>query len=132
MKTLSNIKVFSGLIIFLLLFGCDKETATVAGFENSAITKVEGPTTASVGQEVLIKVSLQGNNGCAVSGQLQETVNGSTRTIAGKVNYQGDVCTQAIVYIITNYSFKASSTGVYDLKFIKADGTFIVHTITVS
>lgn len=131
MKTLRNIHLFAGLILFLTLSGCDEETATLAGSENSFITNVEGPATAKVGEELLIKVTLQGMNGCAVSGGFEESVNGNIRTIAGKVYYQGSVCTQAIVSVVANYSFKASIAGTYELRFLKADKSFITHTVTV-
>jgi hypothetical protein len=62
---------------------------------------------------------------------LQEIVNGNIRTIAGKVNYQGQVCTQALVTIVSNYSFKASAPGNYELRFLKADKTYLIHSIKV-
>lgn len=74
---------------------------------------------------------MQGNNGCAVSGVLKEMADGNVRTVAGKVNYQGDICTQAIVFLVVDYSFKASAPGTYELKFLKADKTYLNHTIKV-
>jgi hypothetical protein len=114
------------------LSSCDKEDIWDYTLENSVITKVEGPTSGVVGQEITLEVTLQGNNGCAVSGQLQETVEGNTHVIKGKVIYQGEVCTHALVSIAESYTFKASSAGTYELKFLKADKAFITHTITVS
>lgn len=125
------------LILMLILSGtfslssCDKDDVEDSGFDKSVITNVEGPS-GTVGQEIILQVTLQGNNGCAVSGQLQESVEGNTRTIKGKVIYQGEVCHQALVSIVKNYTFKASTAGTYELKFLKIDNTFITHTITVN
>ena len=131
MKTLINIKISAALIALLALGSCDKDSGTFSDNESSAITKIEGPTTSKAGEELLVKVTLQGNNGCAISGELKEIANGNLRTVAGKVNYKGEVCTQALVYLVVNYSFKTSTPGTYELKFLKADKTYLNHTIKV-
>ena len=115
----------------LSLISCDKNKVAHPGFDNSVITKVEGPVSVAVGQEIDLQVTLQGYNGCAVSGQLQENIYGNTHIIKGKVIYEGDACFQALVSIVKTYKFKGSANGTYELKFLKVDNTFITHTITV-
>ncbi|MGB4399963.1 MAG: hypothetical protein WBJ10_11380 [Daejeonella sp.] len=132
MKTLLNIMISATLITLSGVGGCNKDSGTIAANEISAITEIEGPTTARVGEEQLFKVTLQGNNGCAVSGELKEIADGNLRTVAGKVHYKGEMCTQAIVYLVVDYRFKTSRPGTYELKFLKADKTFLTHTIKVN
>lgn len=93
---------------------------------------MEGPTSVQVGQEISLEVTLQGINGCASSGEFQETGDGNTRVIKGSVIYTGEACYQALKAITKSYNFKASATGKYELKFVKADKTFITHTVTVT
>lgn len=131
MKTLFNTKISIALIVFFALGSCGKDLRTFPENESSAITMIEGPTTVKAGEELLVKVTLQGNNGCAVSGELKEIADGNLRTVAGKVHYKGEMCTQALVYLVVDYRFKASSPGTYELKFLKADKTFLTHTIEV-
>ncbi|WP_207423060.1 hypothetical protein [Desertivirga brevis] len=127
------------ILVFMLIISgtfcqisCDKDKTSDFSLENSVITKVEGPTSVAVGQEINLEVTLQGNNSCAASGQLQEKVDGNTRIIKGSVIYQGEACYQALISIAKNYTFKASSTGKYEFKFVKADKTFVTHTVMVT
>jgi hypothetical protein len=128
-------KNYLALVITLLgslLVSCDKNDVSESEFDNSVITHVEGPATAAVGQQVELMVTLQGNNGCAVSGQLQENIEGKTRVIRGKVNYQGEACHQALVPVVEIYKFQTAIKGTYELKFLKIDNTFVIHKITVN
>lgn len=129
MKTILSLIIM--LTGSLLLISCDKNELSHSGFDNSVITKVEGPASGSVGQEIDLEITLQGYNGCAVAGQLQESIYGNTRVIKGKVIYEGEACHQALVSVVKSYMFKTSSAGTYELKFLKVDNTFITHTITV-
>ncbi len=80
MKTLFNTKISIALIVFFALGSCGKDLRTFPENESSAITMIEGPTTVKAGEELLVKVTLQGNNGCAVSGELKEIADGNLRT----------------------------------------------------
>ena len=123
------------LIITLLgslLVSCDKNDVSESEFDNSVITHVEGAASTAVGQQIELKVTLQGSNGCAVSGQLQENIQGKTRVIRGTVNYQGEVCHQALVPLVEIYKFQAAIQGTYELKFLKIDNTYVIHKITVN
>ncbi|HEY0666601.1 MAG TPA: hypothetical protein VGD22_00410 [Sphingobacteriaceae bacterium] len=80
---------------------------------------------------MILKVTLFGNDGCAVAGQLKEIIEGNVRVITGKVLYKGDVCPQVITPVLVNYIFKASTAGIYVLKFQKSEDTFIIHEIKV-
>jgi hypothetical protein len=120
------------VLSLLTVAGCDKGSKSEEDPSYSVITKVEGPVSASIGQEIHIKVTLEGNNGCAVSGELHEIVAGDSRTITGKINYQGTVCPMIMVYMISDYSFKSTTPGIYQLKFLKRDGSYINHSVTVN
>lgn len=126
------IALFTIVFALLIQTACDKDELPVTESGSSDITNVEGAATASVGQEIELKVTLQGMNGCAVSGTLKENVSGKSRFITGTVNYQGEMCYQALVSVTENYKFKATSKGVYDLRFLKIDSTVISHKITVN
>jgi hypothetical protein len=128
-------KIFLALLILsgtLSLSSCEKEEVKNSDIVKSAIIKAEGPTSGTVGQEIALQITLQGNNGCAVSGELQESADGNTRTIKGTVTYKGEICHQALVSVTKIYTFKANTAGTYNLKFVKADDTFISHTIIVN
>lgn len=127
-------KAFLVLMMLTVAFSlsrCDKDEVPNPGLDKSVITNVEGPASGKIGQEIIFEVTLQGYNGCAISGELQENIDGTTRIIKGKVIYHGEACYQALVSIVKTYTFKASATGTYELKFLKVDNTFITHTINV-
>ena len=113
----------------LFISSCKKPKAADSNFNKSSIIVVLGPKYGFVGHPVHYHVTLQGKNGCAVSGRLQDSVSGNSRTIKGSVIYNGDACAQKLVEIQTAYSFTPTVVGTYELKFLKLDGT--THTILV-
>lgn len=118
------------LLAGVFFSGCDTDESE-PDFGMSVITKVDGPTSGSVSQEITLQVTLQGNNSCAVRGELTETAGGNTRVIMGKVVHESVSCFPVLTSVLANYTFKTAAKGTYELRFVKADNTFITHVINV-
>lgn len=94
---------------------------------------VMGPTTIAVNSTAVFSVTYALNNGCESFSSKTETKVGNTITIGLQKAISGCVCTQIYSEPAYNYIFNPNNnTGVYTLKFIKADGTFIEKQITVN
>ncbi|HSN61403.1 MAG TPA: hypothetical protein VLR49_10740, partial [Ferruginibacter sp.] len=107
------------VIAVFILWGCNKnqDEQPCVSFSKAGITKIEGPLTASVNQEIPLTVSFSCMNGCGQFGNFEESTVGNTTTIVLNAKYEGCVCTQDIPSRQTIYSFKKIQTGTYILKF---------------
>ncbi|HSN59462.1 MAG TPA: hypothetical protein VLR49_00900 [Ferruginibacter sp.] len=128
------ISSWSSLIFAVfILWGCNKNQyeQPCVSFSKAGVTKIEGPLTASVSQEIPLTVSFSCMNGCGQFGNFEESTVGNTTTIILNAKYEGCVCTQDIPTRQISYSFKRIQAGTYILKFWETPNSFLTHTITV-
>lgn len=130
-KYFSTVTCFA--FIILLAFGCTKKPGVnkCLSYTKAPVTKIEGPTTALVTQNINLTVSFGCFNGCGQFGNFEETTNGNTTTINVNAKYEGCICTQDTPIRQTIYSFKRTQPGTYDLKFLQTDNNYLTYTITV-
>lgn len=100
-------------------------------YRQAPTISVEGPSTGRVDEAVPLTVSFGAINGCGQFSRFIETGSGTTRTVHVQARYAGCICTQVAPTLQTTYTFKAAQPGVYEIKFWKADNSFLTHTITV-
>jgi hypothetical protein len=126
-------QVFLFFTIIITLLGCTKKNTDniCLSFAKAPVTKVEGPITALVNQEIILTVSFSCFNGCGQFGNFDEAINGNLTTISVNAKYEGCICTQDIPTRQTTYKFKKSQKGSFDLKFLQTDNTFLTYTIIV-
>lgn len=84
-----------------------------------------------VNQEIILTVSFGCYNGCGQFGSFDEVISGNATTITVNAKYEGCICTQDAPIRQTTYKFKKSQAGTFDLKFLQAENTYLIHTITV-
>lgn len=130
-KYLYQVFFFFSLIITLL--GCEKkqEDDSCLSFNKAPVTKIEGSNSALVNQEIILTVSFGCYNGCRQFGSFDEVISGNATTITVNAKYEGCICTQDAPIRQTTYKFKKSQAGTFDLKFLQAENTYLIHTITV-
>ncbi len=132
-----NRKLFNNLICFvfsiILLTSCNKkkEEDKCISTIKAPVTRIEGPTTASVNQEINLTISFICFNGCGQFGNVEETIAGNTTTIKVNAKYTGCICTQDVPTRVTSYKFKKGQAGTYELKFLQTENTYLTHTIIV-
>lgn len=108
----------------------DDDTNTISKTE--FVTQVNGPTTATINQEISLDVTYAVAGECGVFEKTLETVTGNTKTIEVVVKYgDTDLCTQPTTQTLV-YKFKATAAGTYLLKFKKSATEFITQTIVVN
>ncbi len=118
----------------LLFESCAKEEQENKCFfySTAQVTKIATPSIVSVNQETDLIVSYYLNNGCGKFESLEATSSGSTTTISLKAKYEGCACTDILLGGQTTYKFKAAQAGVYYLKFLQPNNTYLTDTITVN
>lgn len=122
------------LILSMLIFtGCseDNEPECVNYEEMAQVTSVEAPETATVNEPVDVTVNFDVQNSCGEFASFDESITGTTRTIAVEAIYDGCSCAQVITSRTITYTFTPESTGDHVLRFQKAPDQFVEVTITV-
>jgi hypothetical protein len=71
------------------------------------------------------------SNGCGKFNKFEETINGNTIIIIVVAKYKGCICTQNFSIQSSNYVFTTTTSGIYNLKFQKTDGTFFTETVVI-
>lgn len=117
----------------LVLFGCNKTQGDkeCLSYAKAPVTKVEGPQTGLVNQDINLTVSFSCFNGCGQFGNFDQTSNGNTTTIQVNAKYEGCICTQDVPIRQSIYKFKATQAGTYYLKFFQTENTYLIDTIRV-
>ena len=85
-----------------------------------------------VNQETGLTVFYYLDNGCGKFEGLEATSNGNTTIVSLKAKYEGCICPEVLLSGQINYKFKAEQTGVYYLKFLQPNKTYLTDTITVN
>jgi len=134
---MKNIKVKLLLILiamlsFTVVIACSEDDGDDYCYSsvNTGIDSVAGPETGVVNEPILFEVTFGISSGCGKFVGFIES--GFPKVISARVDYTGCVCTD--IYQIMNepYTFTAASAGVFELRFIKPDGTYITKTVTVT
>lgn len=121
------------LISTISFISCKKNEGenNCLSFVNAPTAMVEGPTEALVNQEISLRVSFGIINGCGSFNNFKEVSQSNNSEIVVVAKYQGCVCTQVASTEIANYKFVKSTAGTYQLRFLQANNTSLLHTIVV-
>lgn len=132
MKNVSLISL-AAILIFTAFASCNKEKqkSNCVGYTSAIVTNVVAPDSVAVNQETDIIISHYLTDGCGKNEGLEATSNGSTTIIRIKAKYEGCICTQVILSGQSIYKFKKGQAGVYYLKFLQPNNTFLSDTINV-
>jgi hypothetical protein len=121
------------VITILVFSNCNKkQEETCLSHTTAKVTNVDGPNMVSVDHEIDLTVKYYLNNGCGQFERLESTLNDHTIIISLIAKYEGYICTDILLGGQTIYKFKPLQTGVYYLKFLQPDKTYLIDTITVN
>lgn len=121
-------------ITFSILLSCSKpqDNTKCISYSSAQVTKVSGPNTALVNQQITVTISYYLTNGCGHFEGIDATSATNSTTINLKARYEGCICTDNLIGGETNYTFKSDKAGNYYLKFLQPDKTYLVDTIIVN
>ena len=120
-------------LLVVSLISCTKTSnePPCISFKRGPVTKIDGATSASVNQEILLTVDFTCFNGCGQFSNFEETVNGNETKIIINAKYEGCICTEDLPTRQVKYRFRKSQVGTYTLMFLQSDNIYLTHTITV-
>jgi hypothetical protein len=125
--------VATTIISCLIISGCTKKNkeSDCLSYQFAPVTKITGPNTGYVNQDVRLIVSFGIFNGCGGFGNFEQAQNGDTTLIKVNAKYQGCICTELAGTMDTSFVFRANHTGTYFLKFIQPDHSYILDTLLI-
>lgn len=130
-KYLTPALFLSLLVVSLISCTKTREEPTCISAKRGPVTKIDGPTSALINQEILLTVDFTCFNGCGQFTNFEETVNGSETKIIINAKYEGCICTEDLPTRQVKYRFRKSQVGTYTLMFLQSDNIYLTHTITV-
>ena len=133
MKKYFDISMLASLAV-LSLVSCKKgkEGNECVSYTSAQVTKVDGPNSVSVNQEIDLSVYYYLSNGCGRFQTIETNTTGNTSIIDLKAKYEGCICTDILLSGQIIYKFKAQQVGVYFLKFLQPNKSYLIDTITVN
>lgn len=133
-----NIKVMKYYIIILVALvsfvSCDKDDSSdndCVEQQLAYVTSLNAPSTGSINERVEIEVNFDLKNSCGNFKDFIESIDGNSRTIQVNAEYDGCICLQVIKSETVTYTFKASTSGDYELKFKSREDEYIIVVITI-
>lgn len=126
-----NLVILFSLTLLLISCKKNKENSHCLSFTNAAVTNIEGSNTALVNQEIVLTISFQCTNGCGQFGSFEETTIGNIIQVSVKAKYEGCVCTQDVPIRTTQYKFRKSQSGSFEIRFLQNNNSYLSHTIVV-
>ena len=118
-------------VFTLLIISCNKNDDVI--FVHWNITKVEGPGTGNINQQIALTVYWPyGSGSCDVLDKFVETKQGNIIYIKAYGHTTSGICTADAGIKTKIYDFLSASAGTFELRFVNRDNTFISHTIVIA
>jgi len=97
------------------------------------ISRVEGVTSGTLYQMVYLTVYYPTSSGCDIFDKFEQSENGKIITIKALGHTDtSSICTAVALERSAIFSFKPTSTGIYELRFLKRDNSYITHNVTIN
>jgi len=128
-------KIFILFLSSIFLFtSCpnEKKKDNCVKYETATIAEVTVPDVGKVNEQIEISIKFNIDNGCGKFYKLKETGKENKKHIAVIVKYEGCICTQIAGIETLKYTFTPSSPGIYELKFISSNNSYITKTIQIN
>jgi len=135
---MKSFRLKSALVVLFLsiaFVSCsnDDDNKTPAPTEKAAlVTKIEGPATGKVNDELSYEVTYVVDNACAEFDKISEVTIGSVKGLQVIAKYPAQVCTQQVPEPKkTVYKFKSAAKGTFEIKFKKSETEFLTQKVVI-
>lgn len=118
-------------VVGVLSCGKSNDNPCSISYSNAPVTKVQGPSSGLVNQDLALSVLFTCFNSCGRFGRIEENSNADTTTIKVIARYEGCVCADVLSGGQAIYKFRATRAGTYHLKFWQGKNSYLTDTITI-
>ncbi|MTH14619.1 hypothetical protein [Flavobacterium sp. LC2016-01] len=125
------------VVLFLstVLISCsndDDNAESTVKTKTAFVTKIEGPATGKVNDELSYDVTYLVDNACGEFDKIAETTIGETKGLQVVAKYPSELCTQQVPDPKkTVYKFKATAKGTIEIKFRKSETEFLTQKVVI-
>ena len=124
---------FLFIVLISLTCGCSKsanDTSTVPIHWN--VTKVEGPNTGIINQATSLTVYYPTSSGCDIFDKFEQSTQGNVISVKAFGHTESNsFCTQVALERTVIFNFQPNSKGVFEIRFIKRDNSYLTHNLII-
>ena len=128
MACIFNLLIFS--FSLAALSSCSEDDCS--SIERGVVTHVSGSEEIEYPSDITLTVHFYAVNGCGSFYEIEENMDDNTIYVEMKVKYVGCFCTQALVHMQEEYTFKPPSKGTYTFEFLNNYTDNITHVVAVN
>ncbi|TNE52785.1 MAG: hypothetical protein EP338_14200 [Bacteroidetes bacterium] len=112
-----KIYLLYALLVMALLSSCKKEEKECHEKQTAYVTSVTAPSNGKVFENIPVTVYFKSLNSCGSFSRFMEEISGNKRLIEVEARYDGCTCSSATESLSQTYTFQATQTGDYELRF---------------
>lgn len=119
-------------ISFVACSNDDDEEVPTSTVKAALVTKIEGPATGKVNDELSYEVTYVVDNACGEFDKISEVTIGAVKGLQVIAKYPTGVCTQQVPDPKkTVYKYKATAKGTIEIKFKKSETEFVTQKVVI-
>jgi hypothetical protein len=123
---------FLFVVLIFLTSGCIKSANdTSAVLVRWNVTKVEGPNTGLVNQDISLTVYYPTSSGCDIFDKFEQSAQGNVISVKAFGHTDTGFCTQVALERTVIFNFQPNSTGIFEIRFINKDNSYLTHNLII-
>ena len=128
-----RLNIFIASLILILLISCKKSPPETHNSVHWNMNRVEGVTSGSLNQTITLTVYYPTSSGCDVFDKFEQSIQDKVVSIKAYGHTEtSNFCTDAAIERSAPFSFKPTSTGSFELRFINKDNSYFTHNLTIN
>jgi hypothetical protein len=124
--------LFLILLFFIAFSSCENNGSEEINSTQWNITKVEGPTSGTLNQNITLKAYYQTASGCDVFDKFEQIDQDKVISIKAYGHTTNKICTAQAVERSSDFSFIPTMIGTYEFKFLNRDNSIVTHIMTIN
>ena len=117
------------LVLIFLTSGCKKSANDTSVHWN--VSKVEGPNTGLVNQDISLTVYYPTSSGCDIFDKFKQSTQGNVISVKAFGHTDTGFCTQVALERTVKFNFQSNSIGIFEIRFINRDNSYLTHNLII-
>jgi hypothetical protein len=127
-----KLNLFLILLFFIVSSSCDTNDSEEINSIQWNITKVEGPSSGTLNQNIALRAYYQTASSCDIFDKFEQINQDRVISIKAYGHSANTICTAQAVESSSVFNFIPTMTGTYEFKFVNRDHTVITHSMTIN
>ncbi len=124
---------FLFIVLIFLTSGCKKSANDTSSFPvHWNVTKVEGPNTGLVNQDLSLTIYYPTSSGCDIFDKFEQSTHGNVVSVKAFGHTEiNSFCTQVALERTVIFNFQPNSPGNFEIRFINRDNSYLTHNLII-